>query len=87
MSKLPHAQHAGDDINEYLYYDLTSHTCTKRDVDSDDNYYESQKERRKLASDKETLEKVYQTLLEEHRTLQTSFVSFVVKNACAQDSW
>ena len=49
--------------------------CTKREIDSDDHYYESQKERRRLASDKETLEKVYQTLLEEHRTLQTSLVS------------
>ena len=39
----------------------------------DDRYYLIQSERSRILSEKETLEKVYQTLLEEHRTLQTNF--------------
>ncbi|KAH9831013.1 HOOK-domain-containing protein [Rhodofomes roseus] len=39
----------------------------------DDRYYVLQSERSKILSEKETLEKVYQTLLEEHRTLQTTY--------------
>ncbi|OBZ75226.1 Protein Hook [Grifola frondosa] len=39
----------------------------------DDHYYQIQSERSRILSEKETLEKVYQTLLEEHRTLQTNF--------------
>jgi protein HOOK3 len=39
----------------------------------DDHYYQIQSDRSNLLSEKETLEKVYQTLLEEHRTLQTSY--------------
>lgn len=38
----------------------------------DDHYYQIQSERSRILSEKETLEKVYQALLEEHRTLQTS---------------
>ncbi|PPQ78150.1 hypothetical protein CVT25_015483 [Psilocybe cyanescens] len=38
----------------------------------DDHYYRIQSERSQIFSEKETLEKVYQALLEEHRTLQTS---------------
>ncbi|KAJ7632297.1 HOOK protein-domain-containing protein [Roridomyces roridus] len=38
----------------------------------DDHYYQIQSERSQVLSEKETLEKVYQALLEEHRTLQTS---------------
>jgi protein HOOK3 len=33
-----------------------------------------QLERSRILSDKETLEKVYQNLLEEHRVLQSNFV-------------
>lgn len=39
----------------------------------DDHYYRIQSERSQIFSEKETLEKVYQALLEEHRTLQTNF--------------
>lgn len=39
----------------------------------DDHYYQIQSERSRILSEKETLEKVYQALLEEHRTLQTNF--------------
>ncbi|KAF8652701.1 hypothetical protein AX16_004205 [Volvariella volvacea WC 439] len=39
----------------------------------DDHYYRIQSERSQIFSEKETLEKVYQSLLEEHRTLQTSY--------------
>ncbi len=39
----------------------------------DDHYYQIQSERSRILSEKETLEKVYQTLLEEHRTLQTTY--------------
>jgi protein HOOK3 len=39
----------------------------------DDHYYLIQSERSQILSEKETVEKVYQALLEEHRTLQTSY--------------
>ncbi|EJF62459.1 HOOK-domain-containing protein [Dichomitus squalens LYAD-421 SS1] len=38
-----------------------------------DHYYQIQSERSRILSEKETLEKVYQSLLEEHRTLQTNY--------------
>ncbi|KAF7295154.1 hypothetical protein MIND_01054100 [Mycena indigotica] len=38
----------------------------------DDHYYQLQTEKSQILSEKETLEKVYQALLEEHRTLQTN---------------
>ena len=38
----------------------------------DDHYYQIQSERSRILSEKETLEKVYQALIEEHRTLQSS---------------
>ncbi|KAL1947543.1 hypothetical protein VTO73DRAFT_13267 [Trametes versicolor] len=41
-------------------------------ITEDDHYYQIQSERSRILSEKETLEKVYQALLEEHRTLQTS---------------
>jgi protein HOOK3 len=40
---------------------------------SDDHYYHLQSDRSRILAEKETLEKVYQTLLEEHRTLQTNY--------------
>lgn len=40
---------------------------------SDDHYYQIQSERSRVFYEKETLEKVYQSLLEEHRTLQTNY--------------
>ena len=43
----------------------------------DDHYYQIQMERRRVLSEKETLEQVYQTLLAEHRTLQTNFDDIV----------
>lgn len=39
----------------------------------DDHYYRIQSERSQIFTEKETLEKVYQMLLEEHRSLQTNF--------------
>ncbi|KAJ7070368.1 HOOK protein-domain-containing protein [Mycena belliarum] len=39
----------------------------------DDHYYQIQSERSQVLSEKETLEKVYQSLLEEHRALQTTY--------------
>ncbi|CDO69034.1 hypothetical protein BN946_scf184834.g41 [Trametes cinnabarina] len=42
-------------------------------VTEDDHYYQIQSERSRILSEKETLEKVYQALLEEHRALQTNF--------------
>ncbi|KAJ7445821.1 HOOK protein-domain-containing protein [Mycena galericulata] len=39
----------------------------------DDHYYQIQSERSQVLSEKETLEKVYQALLDEHRTLQTNY--------------
>lgn len=42
-------------------------------VRSDDHYYQIQSERSRVLSEKETIEKVYQQLLEDHRTLQTSY--------------
>ena len=39
----------------------------------DDHYYRIQSERSQVLSEKETLEKVYQTLLDEHRVLQTNY--------------
>ncbi|KAF8636696.1 hypothetical protein AX17_003501 [Amanita inopinata Kibby_2008] len=39
----------------------------------DDHYYRIQSERSQIFSEKVTLEKAYQALLEEHRTLQTSY--------------
>lgn len=38
----------------------------------DDHYYRIQSERSQIIWEKETLEKVYQALLEEHRSLQTA---------------
>lgn len=38
----------------------------------DDHYYRIQSERSQIFSEKETLEKVYAALLEEHRALQTA---------------
>ncbi|KAJ7929345.1 HOOK protein-domain-containing protein [Mycena leptocephala] len=39
----------------------------------DDHYYQIQSERSQILSEKETIEKVYQSLLEEHRSLQTNY--------------
>ncbi|TFY66829.1 hypothetical protein EVG20_g4265 [Dentipellis fragilis] len=39
----------------------------------DDHYYQIQSERSRVFAEKETLEKVYQSLLDEHRTLQTNY--------------
>ncbi|KAL5511421.1 hypothetical protein ACEPAH_4637 [Sanghuangporus vaninii] len=42
-------------------------------MNDDDHYYQIQTERSRILAEKETLESVYRTLLEEHRTLQTNF--------------
>ena len=39
----------------------------------DDHYYQIQSERSQILSEKDTLNQVYQALLEEHRALQTNF--------------
>ncbi|KAI8998901.1 HOOK-domain-containing protein [Trametes punicea] len=46
---------------------------TEVSITEDDHYYQIQSERSRILSEKETLEKVYQALLEEHRALQTNF--------------
>ncbi|KAG2115082.1 HOOK-domain-containing protein [Suillus discolor] len=43
----------------------------------DDHYYLIQSERSQILSEKETVEKVYQALLEDHRTLQTNYDDMV----------
>jgi hypothetical protein len=42
-------------------------------LDRDDHFYQIQHDRSRVLQEKDTIEKVYQTLLEEHRTLQTNF--------------
>ncbi|EJD02105.1 HOOK-domain-containing protein [Fomitiporia mediterranea MF3/22] len=42
-------------------------------MNDDDHFYQIQSERSRVLSEKEALEDVYKTLLEEHRTLQTNF--------------
>ena len=52
----------------------------KMDVDvllRDDHYYQIQSERSQILAEKDTLNQVYQALLEEHRTLQTNFDDMV----------
>lgn len=44
-----------------------------RILDRDDHYYQIQFERSHVLAEKETIEKVYQVLLEDHRVLQTNF--------------
>lgn len=39
----------------------------------DDHYYRIQSERSHILAEKETIDKVYQALLEDHRVLQTNF--------------
>ena len=39
----------------------------------DDHYYRIQSEKSQILSEKDTLEKVYQVLLEDHRALQTRY--------------
>ena len=46
---------------------------TLRIRDRDDHYYRIQSERSQILAEKETIEKVYQVLLEDHRVLQTNF--------------
>ncbi|KIM87652.1 hypothetical protein PILCRDRAFT_815228 [Piloderma croceum F 1598] len=43
----------------------------------DDHYYQIQSERSQILAEKDTLNQVYQALLEEHRTLQTNFDDMV----------
>jgi len=47
-------------------------SLTLAPVFRDDHYYRIQSERSQIFSEKETLEKVYQALLDEHRALQTA---------------
>lgn len=44
-----------------------------RILDRDDHYYRIQSERSRILAEKETIEKVYQVLLEDNRVLQTNF--------------
>ncbi len=50
----------------------------------DDHYYRIQSERSQIFSEKETLEKVYTALLEEHRALQTTHDDVVSEKEEAQ---
>ncbi|KAI0057107.1 HOOK-domain-containing protein [Artomyces pyxidatus] len=57
--------------------EVDQHHLMKAIEQVDDHYYQIQSERSRILSEKETLEKVYQALLEEHRTLQTNFDDIV----------
>lgn len=46
-------------------------------VPSDDHYYQIQSDRSRVLAEKETLEKVYDALIQEHRSLQSQFVSII----------
>ncbi|KAG5637856.1 hypothetical protein H0H81_002895 [Sphagnurus paluster] len=50
-----------------------NHDISEASMTEDDHYYRIQSERSQIFSEKETLQKVYEALLEEHRALQTSF--------------
>ncbi|KZV69058.1 HOOK-domain-containing protein [Peniophora sp. CONT] len=43
------------------------------DMDEDDRFYQLQSERNRVFTEKDTLQKVYETLLDEHRGLQTQY--------------
>lgn len=61
-----------------------SDTKLSKKLCSDDHYYQIQSERSRVLTEKETLEKVYQQLLEEHRALQTSHDDVVSEKEDAQ---
>ncbi|GLB35178.1 putative HOOK protein [Lyophyllum shimeji] len=50
-----------------------SHDMMEASMTEDDHYYRIQSEKSQIFSEKETLQKVYEALLEEHRALQTNF--------------
>ncbi|KAG6910913.1 hypothetical protein DXG01_006596 [Tephrocybe rancida] len=50
-----------------------NYDASEASMTEDDHYYRIQSERSQIFSEKETLQKVYEALLEEHRTLQTNF--------------
>lgn len=59
-------------MTEYVSQVILSYSMTIWIFDPrDDHYYRIQSERSQIFSEKETLEKVYQALLEDHRSLQT----------------
>lgn len=76
MAKISNAQGYVDPTDSSMTeYALSPHIITSSGCSEscrDDHYYRIQSERSAIFSEKETLEKVYQSLLEEHRTLQTS---------------
>jgi protein HOOK3 len=41
-------------------------------VSRDDHYYQVQSEKRQILTEKDSIEKAYQTLMQEHRTLQAN---------------
>ncbi|KAG6811875.1 hypothetical protein H0H92_005451 [Tricholoma furcatifolium] len=53
-----------------MNYDTSEATASNS---RDDHYYRIQSERSQMFSEKETLQKVYEALLEDHRALQTNF--------------
>ena len=74
MTRIPAS--GGDDIGSpdmtecVLLFNLLSIGSTFL---RDDHYYRVQSERSQVFSEKETLQKVYEALIEEHRLLQTNF--------------
>ncbi|KAG6833504.1 hypothetical protein H0H87_006076 [Tephrocybe sp. NHM501043] len=50
-----------------------SYDASQASMTEDDHYYRIQSERSQIFSEKETLQKVYEALLGEHRALQTNF--------------
>lgn len=69
IRKCRHRRYNHDRVSVLLFFVDLSKWLPLRD----DHYYQIQSERSRIHSEKEALEKVYQTLLEEHRTLQTNF--------------
>lgn len=65
--------HTGEtSMTECVFLAIHSSSAGSSVYSRDDHYYQLQSERSRILSEKETLEKVYQTLMEEHRTLQSS---------------
>lgn len=60
-------------MTEYVFYWQFAIQSLLQICFRDDHYYQIQSERSQILSEKETLDQVYQALLEEHRTLQTNF--------------
>ncbi|KAL5634762.1 hypothetical protein ACGC1H_002707 [Rhizoctonia solani] len=74
IQKLPQAdQRAIMTAIEKVMSRFTERRAGDATMTDDDHYYQMQLERSRVLAEKDTLEKVYQQLLEQHRALQTNF--------------